>query len=432
MDKQSKPDVVVNAVKLLKQSQFGTTAIKVEFEANLEREYDSNWDSDSDCHAWIMSELAELGLAERREDNYLELSHRVNTEWHPKGPLAYAEFYNDGSVDSEFTFTIKLDNPQNINLLPKVMRVWNNFTEAVQEDTGTLDISGSGMHMALINDSQCRYPTHATRAHLQRFDNFQRSMTLLLPAMYFLSSSNSTSRTMEYREPRITLYDGNRAWSERRQYKFSAITYNEGALEFRAFEPCYENPEVILDNFVVMSNAVRKYWRSKYRKTGIEKITRRCHFGNDENQRLDRLYVSVEHVDLLNEGLKRLKPSYYSIKQLKEQRQFGISKRTIKGALVRIKADAIEQYKEYEARFAWRQQVERYGYIQEYLGEEEYRTNLREMTPEREQEALERAEAYAKERLERAAQRKQNRDNFINEAVERFNNSRQARWALEA
>lgn len=431
MDKQSKPEVVLNSVRLLKESQFGATGIKVELEAQLEREYHGTWDSDSRCHAYLMEKLAELGLAEKLEDDFIDLSHGVETEWHPKGALAYAEFYNDGSVDSELTFTIKLDDPSNIFLVPKIVSIWSDFMHKVCETTGTLDIDGSGMHMALINDPDCKYPSGITPAHIKRFDNFNRSMTLLLPSLYFLGSTDETSRPLEYREPRITVYDGDREWSQRRMFKFSAITYNEGALEFRVFQPSYAYPEMILDNFVVMANAVRKYWRTKYRKTGIEKITRNCRFGNDRNMSLERFYVTIEHIDLLNEGLKRLKPSYYTIRQLKDQRSFRVNKRSLKGAINKVKRDAIQQYKEYEARFNWQLKIERYGIIRDTLDSEMYSRNLVEVTTEEETRIVAEAEKSADDRIESRKAGKQSRTSFIEEAVVRHEQSKQARWVLE-
>lgn len=333
---------ILDAVRAAKRSEFKVTAIKVELEAQLRRHGD--FSNTSYCHDYIMERLAVLGLAENSEEDWHSLSHDVETEWQTAGALQYAEFYNDGSVDSEFTFTISLAEPENIFLLPKVIEIFNELATA---NGAGVDVDGAGMHMAFLNDPHCNYPayTTTTEEHHRRLGNFSRSMSMLLPAMYFLGTSSERSRGMSYRRPQVG-YDTHRA----------AIDYRGGALEFRVFDTCYDTPNAILDNFVVMSKAIR-YWRLKHLPSGLEKIATRTRFGNDEGYELNRLYVTHEHLALLNEGLLRLKPSYYTIKQIKLQRKFEKNKRFLDKERIAQTKQAEVEFQEYEERFAWQLQV---------------------------------------------------------------------------
>lgn len=327
MEKLSKHDQIIRAVNLAKKSQFGVKAIKVELEADLDRGCDVE-----EAHNYIMGRLQNMGLAEVG-DEWTTLHSGLETTWEPLRPLTYCEFYCDGSVDSEFTFTLMLDNPENIFLLPKIVEIWNDFCE----EYGTLDVRGAGMHMAFLTSGS--YPTQP-RNYETRFNNFRKSMTMLLPALYFLGASCENSRGLEYRKPRVGLDDHR-----------SAIDYRGGALEFRVFDPCYHTPEMILDNFVVMSRTL-KYWTLKYRP-GLERICQQAKFGVDYGNDLDRFYATYTHLDLLNNGLKLLKPGYLKTKDIKRQRKFIRDKNWLNKAKKYMLRDSQLEYQEYRERFIW-------------------------------------------------------------------------------
>lgn len=300
------------------------------------------WGDELYCHEWLMERLSHLGLATQDSDDTRSLAHDSysETDWIPVAPLVFAEFYRDGSVDSEFTFTLSMEDPKSVLLLPKFIEVFNEFAALA----GTrFDTHGAGMHMALLNDPECAYPTGNTRnGDIGRLENFARSMGLLLPALYFLGSSNEQSRGLDYRRPEIGR-DTHRA----------AVDFRGGALEFRVFNTCYANPEAILDNVVVMKNCIR-YWSSTYRRTGLSKITPQgCPFGVEGGDSLSRFYITSEHIALLNNGLRLLKPSYYTIREIKNQRKFNMTQAHVKNRLKRARLEAEIEYKEYEDRFGW-------------------------------------------------------------------------------
>jgi hypothetical protein len=333
---KKKKQAIVDAIVRAKKSEFGVTAAKTEFEAQVGR--DGEFRDTSHCHTWLMRELNRLGLTEFRRDEWLRLSHGAETQWHPIAPLTYAEFYNDGSVDSEFTFTLMLDDPETVFLIPKIGRIWNKFMREAGD--GKPDVRGAGMHMAWLNSSDGSYPTSSEFA--THFSNFQRSMTLLMPALYFLGTTTNTTRGLDFRRPGVG-YDTHR----------TAIDYRNGALEFRVFDTCYDNLESILDNLVVMSRCMR-YWSAQYVPSGLDKVTKRYKFGVDGDNTLDRFYITHVHIDLLNQGLVRLKPSYYTIGEIKLQRKFSKTKRGLVQLEKEQKRAALNEYSEYEERFKWR------------------------------------------------------------------------------
>lgn len=486
MDKV-KRDAIVQAVECMKKGQYGATAIKVELEAQLNRGYDDgeedcgwcdegtvrcgdcdgdgyfechecdgeghipgshsgeivdcydcteghiecdecedgyitcgdcdgNWQgstgdwSDAVCHEWIMSKMAKLGIAEEGKGH--GLAHGMYTSWNPTGPLSYAEFYRDGSVDSEFTFTLMLTDPNTVFLLPKIIQIWNDL--AAEIGNGQI-VNGAGMHMALLSDPNGHYPTDTRLSDTPKFGNFKKSMTLLLPALYFLGSGNSKSRGLSYRRPEVG------AGSHR-----SAIDFRGGALEFRVFDTCYDNPDTILDNLVVMSRCLR-FWTNKYTRNYLSKVANNISFGNDSNGELKRLYITREHIDLLNNGLRMLKPSYYTIRQLKDQREFNVTKTHINNRINQAKKDAVIEYKEYEQRFGWTVVLRHNNYtnsaIEQRLGSDEFKSMSRA-------QAMKIVETEAKQKTKEFEKTKKSINQYIDEKITSVTNQRAGNYSL--
>lgn len=338
---------VLKRVEYLKNCAYSTTAVKVELEAELRRD---EW---GDCQEALWFIMDQLGVEESKKMvvncGRDEHDHPYAESYNPSSEIAYMRFYEDGSVDSELTVTVKLDKAENVFILPKLIDAWNDLAEEIGNG---MDIEGAGMHMALLNSSDCSYPTAISSEQKAKFRNFRKSMNLMIPALFFLGTHTEISRGLEYRRPDI-LTEGERtsimAW---RMDKYEAIWYAHGALEFRLFDTCYDKPEAILDNVVVIANCM-KYWRKTFLNPGLTKITPSVRFGNDEDFTLKRFYKTPKQIDLLNVGLLRLKPAYYTIKQLKQQRQFDVSKSSLKRQLNQVADDARVAYKEYSERFDW-------------------------------------------------------------------------------
>lgn len=323
---------ILEAVDSLKKNPFKTTAIKVELEADINGRDDEDY-----CFKFLMDYVSRE--VHGCDSNVGEYTASMKN---PLPEVSYGEFYDDGSVNSELTFTIKLDNPDNIFLLPIFLEAWNTLAE----EAGGQDVSGAGMHMALLNTSNCSYPSSVTQTNYGRFLNFRKSMSLVLPALYFLGTHNKYSRDLEYRKPSIECTDEAHGYD-----KFHAIGYNRGAIEFRVFDTCYDNPEAIFDNVIVMNNAM-KFWKRRYVSSGLENITSEITFGTSGTT-IDRFYTTVKHVDLLDEGLKILKPSYRTLDELKEERGFELTRESLANQETDWIKQATEDYDEYSERFDW-------------------------------------------------------------------------------
>ena len=364
-----------------------------ECDGDWDRGDSGEWSDEDNCYAYIMEKLEPLGLSEQIDDR-----------WIVKHPLRFARFYNDGSVDSEFTFTIMLDDPKNIHLLPKVIEAWNDLVAEIGNGISTI---GAGMHIALINTKSGVYPT-SNAPMLEHFKNFKKSMQLLLPALFLLASPNNASRGLGYRRPEIG-YDSHR----------SAVDYRRGALEFRVFETCYDNPEQILDNIVVISKCMR-YWTRKFKSSGMEKITPEIYFGNDGQGDINRMYGTIQHIDVLNAGLAKLKPDYLTITEVKRQRQFKQNKRKIAQQLRERKVQAEAEFKEYEERFKWSlivtEQQAKARHMEQYLTG----APMDKLTKLTKAELEAEAEKYAKQRVESRRQDLVSKEPYIESKINDF------------
>lgn len=342
MDKRNK--AVIQAVNKLKRGKFKATAIKVELEENLYRNR-----SEDDCQTYLMERFKPLGL-----------SKLTGWGWIVAGPLRYAQFYNDHSVDSELTFTLSLRSPKDILLLPKIIDIWNDFADWAGDSR---DVDGAGMHIALLNDPECEYPVNSTGVDNMRFVNFRRSLGLLLPSLYFLGTPDKRSRALEYRKPAV---ESEQTVDDDDGSKYWAIWYDGGAVEFRVFDTCYERPEAILDNVCVVANAMQ-FWTDTFVNPKLDDVCKRTDFGNDSSYLLERFYSTITHLELLDRGLKILKPSYYSIRQLKAQREFKTNKSSLRNKLKELRKETRLEYREYCERFEWRNKSQRYSLVADYV-----------------------------------------------------------------
>jgi hypothetical protein len=360
------------------------------------------WGSEEYCNNWWSDKLKELGLLGRTS------------------PLVFYKFYNDHSVDSELTITLDTKDPaKTAEYALKLVHAWNEFADAVVADTETeRNIENAGMHIAILNTPEANYsPGHTIGKGYDniRYANFKRSMTLLMPALFFLSSVDDKSRRMEFRKPKIV--DSN--FAPRGGYnesKYGAINWASGALEFRVFETCYQRPDAILDNICVIGKAL-KYWTRAYTKNNLSKIANNIRFGQDNSDKLDRLFVTTEHINLLNKGLNLLKPDYYTIGELKKQRGFTVTVYKTKNITKQFEQEAKEQYKEYEERFRWDLVIRRTEYISRKVGD--YVNNMRSGMTARltESEVIAMAEKDAEEDIKRRAENKVPLDDYVKDHI---------------
>lgn len=212
--------------------------------------------------------------------------------------LIYGHFYDDGSVDSEFTFTIAVEHFADFQEWLKAF-----VALAEVECNSSLDVNGAGMHITLLTNSDYNNRPQLPRSQM---NNFRREVTKLLPALFFVASAGHQSRELSYRMPRISSDD-----------KYSAIyTHGDSCLEYRLFETCYDRPEAVNEYMQAIANTLRFYTDSSLtvRSLGQE-------FGfNNDNSSVARFYNTPEQLRILNATIKEVKPKDKTFKKLRADR----------------------------------------------------------------------------------------------------------------
>lgn len=237
--------------------------------------------------------------------NYL-LAH-ISEE--AKKSIIYSKFYRDGSVDSEYTFTLKIEH---VEYVLEVIKAWNELAQAINPKNPIGgNVKGAGMHIAAMPTG--RYPCPTNSLPKSKVENFRKQVTKLLPALYFLASANHQCRSFRYRYPRVSTTD-----------KYSAI-YARGysCFEYRVFETCYKNPEIFLDYVQVIAQTLKYYIDPKLT---VKPIGLPFAFVN-KNNTIGEMFTTTKQLQALNAHIKHLKPGDKSFTKLKEER--GLQGRTI-------------------------------------------------------------------------------------------------------
>lgn len=227
-----------------------------------------------------------------------------------KDALVYGNFYNDGSVDSEYTMTIPTSA---VHLLPEYIEA---FKDLADEIGNGMDVDGAGMHISVLpKECEGSYPVRNWTMPTANARNFARQNQKLLPALFFLASANSRSRGLSYRMPRISDED-----------KYSAIyTHGDTCFEYRLFETCYDKPEVIFDYIKVIANTLKFYADPTLQAKTLNKT---FSFG-DSGYSLSRFFDTPDQLKVLNAQISTLKPSDKTIKTLKLERNVPLTVKSI-------------------------------------------------------------------------------------------------------
>lgn len=214
--------------------------------------------------------------------------------------LSYGMFYRDGSVDSEFTFTLPIEHSEYIIEYIEAFKA----VARVCRPGRKMNVEGAGMHIAVIpTGCNGRYPT-SVQLDSDKLNNFITQVTKLLPALFFLGSAGPKTRAYNFRPPQIS------------HTKYSAIALHQGhALEYRVFDTCYDQPTVVFDYIKVIANTLRFYHDPKLTVKSIGK-----QFGFATSHNVADLYNTEDQLRILNATVKFLKPADKSFRQLKRQR----------------------------------------------------------------------------------------------------------------
>lgn len=256
-------------------------------------------------------------------ENWLE--QRFSPEF--KQALVYGEVYDDGSVDTEYTFTLPTDK---CHLTLEAIHLFNEFGRYIGND---LDINNAGMHISVLPEPT--YPCSISFNEI-KMRNFRTEVTKLLPALYFLATPNETTRALTYREPYVS-----------DEEKYSAIfTHGDTAIEYRIFDTCYQEPEKFLENIEVIAHTLKYYSNEK---VNVSYKNFQLFHGLAYVDGLKKLYTNLTNYEALRQTLPLIKPAK-TIKKLKQERQLSITKSEIVTDLNRNKKNFQNSYKDYTKR----------------------------------------------------------------------------------
>lgn len=212
--------------------------------------------------------------------------------------LVFGRFYWDGSVDSEYTFTIPVEY---IEDLPYYLEAFREFSKV---GGNRLDITGAGMHTSVLpTSSKGKYPCDV-RLDPAGMENFKKEMTKLLPALFFVAAAGPNTRSLSPRRPQIS------------NEKYSAIcTHNNTSLEYRVFDTCYDHPERILDFVQVIANSLKFYMDPSLK---VKTLGR--NYGFSDTRQLSTFFKSAEELRILAHQIRYLKPTDKSFVKMKSER----------------------------------------------------------------------------------------------------------------
>jgi hypothetical protein len=256
----------------------GFSHFKVELEATFNRgNFWETWAHPDYCQRYIMRHLS----AET------------------KAAIGFKHFYNDGTVDSELTFTLPIDEAHRAI---EVMQVFMS----IGQKTGHTNTDRAGMHLTVMTSSV--YPTRK-RLSAPELRNFTTQINKLMPALFMAASHSGTTRGLRFRMPKVSHHD-----------KYSAIyTHGGTCLEYRVFDPCYDEPEALLEKIQVIA-ATLKYFSAK--TVSLKHKSFELCIGSDSHAsyQLKDSLTSLDNLRAFNETLRLLKPAGIGERRFKAER----------------------------------------------------------------------------------------------------------------
>lgn len=238
-----------------------------------------DWDTGT-CNEWIKEHVSD----EARE------------------ALTYSQFYYDGSVDSEMTLTLPV---KNADYLVEYLQAF----KALGDEIGNgVDTGGAGLHISVLPACSSGYfPAPRGGLPVAKWNNFQREVTKLLPALYMLASADEISRGLSYRRPQIS-----------DEEKYSAIfSSGRSSLEYRLFETCYNKPEMVMEYIEVIAKTLRFYHNPRLKVKALQK---QFVIGDGERH-TSRFYQTPDKISILRNQLKYLRPEGKSMSELMKSRK---------------------------------------------------------------------------------------------------------------
>ena len=193
----------------------------------------------------------------------------------------YLSIYNDGSVDTEITCTLRVNY---IDKLPDIVKAFKDTCLHF----GECETNNAGIHITLLEGY--KYP-RSKKLNQAKLYNFKKQVPKLLLGLTYLASPDEQTRAFNYRELQISDKE-----------KYSAIyTHGNTVLEYRLFDCCYQKPEAILNYLSLIVKTLRYYTANPKKAIAIkgsftpettDKILKKHHNGTYE--KLTKIYNTRE------------------------------------------------------------------------------------------------------------------------------------------
>lgn len=286
----------------------------------------SNCDGDGEVYS-------EYGGFDSEDRCYEFIMDSLSTE--ARKAIIFGKFYNDGSVDSEFTFTIAVEDAK---YLPEIVDSFNKLAEHIGNG---MDVDGAGMHIAVLpTESNGSYPVYNFTMPYENLSNFQEQVTKLLPALFLAATSGNFTREFYYREPKIS------------DDKYSAIhIVNSSCLEFRLFETCYQRPVAIFEYLETIARCL-EYYKDPSKK--VKTIGKTFEFYDREG--IKGLTYTPEQVEVIKKQIKLVIGKNTTVKSFAEKREISLSvgerRKALNNRIKRIRKMYEEKVTDYEFRMS--------------------------------------------------------------------------------
>lgn len=353
----------VNLKKAIKDiKKAGFTHFKVELEANLHRreyEDENRYEDCTECdgrgflHLFTstgveVDETTECtdcygeGKVENEHTDYgdegvCENFIRDFISPEARAAINYMNFYNDGSVDSEITFTLPIDEPK---YAIEMIEAFNALAEAIGLGC---DVEGAGMHVSVMAGSD--YPTR-TMLPSDKLMNFTNEVSKLIPVLFVAATSGDFTRGLNYREPQVS-----------HSTKYSAIyTHGGTCLEYRLFETCYQRPEALYEYLGTIARTLEYYTDATKKVTYGNKKAAKASIGAQypiySQKGLKGFTELPEQIDVIKQQFKHVKPEGITMKEFMEHRGIKLNitdaKRTQAMKTIKVRKAYKEHIKAYE------------------------------------------------------------------------------------
>jgi len=216
-----------------------------------------------------------LGVGNLKNEMKEQTEKIFQTKKQKPSTIVYEHVYVDGSVDTEYTFTLPIEDADLIEDIARVFydicahRLYlSNYSRTIsklnKETSNRLFydlITNSGVHLTLMEESDYNgYENRHTldQAGLERVERFVRNAYMLL---YYISTPFDFTRQIMYRNAFVgnTIYDQHNFSPSNDEKQSMIYTHNRSMFEFRIFDPVFQREEYVRNYILIMSKIMDIY-----------------------------------------------------------------------------------------------------------------------------------------------------------------------------